>query len=61
LPVLLERTGKQASHLVGRSPYMQAVYVDIGDEALAEQYFGKLVDMKITSAGPRSLKGEFVG
>ncbi|VAV86795.1 tRNA-i(6)A37 methylthiotransferase [hydrothermal vent metagenome] len=61
LPVLLERTGKEASHLVGRSPYMQAVYVDIGDAALAEQYFGKLVDMKIISAGPRSLKGEFVG
>ncbi|HEC00750.1 MAG TPA: tRNA (N6-isopentenyl adenosine(37)-C2)-methylthiotransferase MiaB [Sphingomonadales bacterium] len=61
LPVLLERTGKEASHLVGRSPYMQAVYVDVGDGALAEQYFGKLVDMKITSAGPRSLKGEFVG
>ncbi len=61
LPVLLERTGKEASHLVGRSPYMQAVYVDVGDGALAEQYFGKLVNMKITSAGPRSLKGEFVG
>jgi len=61
LPVLLERTGKEASHLVGRSPYMQAVYVDVGDGALAEQYFGKLVDMKIISAGPRSLKGEFVG
>ncbi|MBL4800580.1 MAG: tRNA (N6-isopentenyl adenosine(37)-C2)-methylthiotransferase MiaB [Emcibacter sp.] len=60
IPVLLERTGKQDSHLVGRSPYMQSVYVDVGDAALAKQYFGKMVDMKITSAGPRSLKGEFV-
>ncbi len=59
MPVLLERTGKQASHLVGRSPYMQAVYVDVGNEETAAQNFGKLVDMKIISAGPRSLKGEF--
>ncbi|VAW07326.1 tRNA-i(6)A37 methylthiotransferase [hydrothermal vent metagenome] len=58
--VLLERRGKQDSHLVGRSPYMQAVHVDIGDEKTAEKYFGRLVDMKIISAGPRSLKGEFV-
>jgi len=59
MPVLLERTGKEDSHLVGRSPYMQAVYVDVGDALKAEQYFGKLVDMKIISAGPRSLKGDF--
>ncbi len=57
--VLLERRGKQDSHLVGRSPYMQAVHVDVGDEKTAEKYFGRLVDMKIISAGPRSLKGEF--
>ncbi len=57
--VLLERRGKQDSHLVGRSPYMQAVHVDVGDEKTAEKYIGRLVDMKIISAGPRSLKGEF--
>jgi len=58
LPVLLERTGKQQSHLVGRSPYMQAVHVDVGEKATTEQYFGRMVDMKIISAGPRSLKGD---
>ena len=60
MPVLLDRIGKEATHLVGRSPYMQAVYVDVGNEETAAQNFGKLVDMKIISAGPRSLKGEFV-
>ena len=39
---------------------MQAVYVDVGNEETAAKNFGKLVDMKIISAGPRSLKGEFV-
>ncbi len=59
MSVLLERRGKKDSHLVGRSAYMQAVHVDVGDEKRAEEYFGRLVDMKIISAGPRSLKGEF--
>ncbi len=59
MSVLLERTGKHAGQLVGRSPYMQAVHVDVDNEETAEQNFGKLVDMKIISAGPRSLKGEF--
>ncbi|MCF6215571.1 MAG: tRNA (N6-isopentenyl adenosine(37)-C2)-methylthiotransferase MiaB [Emcibacter sp.] len=59
MSVLLERTGKQDTHLVGRSPYMQAVHVDVGDKEAAEKYFGQMVDMKIISAGPRSLKGEF--
>ncbi len=58
--VLLERTGKKDNHLVGRSPYMQAVHVEVGEGRQAEQYFGALVDMKIISAGPRSLKGEFI-
>jgi len=58
MPVLLERVGKEQGQLVGRSPYMQAVYIDVGDSETAAQYFGKLVDMKIVSAGPRSLKGE---
>jgi len=60
MPVLLDRIGKEASHFVGRSPYMQAVYVDVGDEETGQQVFGKLVDMKIASAGPRSLKGELI-
>jgi len=58
LPVLFERTGKQDTHLVGRSPYMQAVHVDVGDKGVVEQYLGQMMDMKIISAGPRSLKGE---
>lgn len=60
MPVLLDRIGKEASHFVGRSPYMQAVYVDVGDVETGQQVFGKLVDMKIASAGPRSLKGELI-
>jgi tRNA-2-methylthio-N6-dimethylallyladenosine synthase len=60
MSVLLERAGKEAGQLVGRSPYMQAVHVNMANEETAAQNFGKLVDMKIVSAGPRSLKGKLV-
>ncbi|NOZ41755.1 MAG: tRNA (N6-isopentenyl adenosine(37)-C2)-methylthiotransferase MiaB [Alphaproteobacteria bacterium] len=60
MTVLLERQGREAGQLVGRSPYMQAVHVDVGDPESARQYFGQLVEVKILSAGPRSLKGELI-
>ncbi len=70
MDVLLERHGKQAGQLIGRSPYLQAVHVDlteVGEKALDADdntiynaYMGKLVRVKIVEAGPRSLKGELV-
>ncbi len=58
MTVLLEREGREPSQLVGRSPYMQAVHVDVGGRELAQKYLGQMVEVKIVSAGPRSLKGE---
>ncbi len=69
MDVLLEREGKQAGQLVGRSPYLQAVHVDTNDthNALDEvankpytDFMGRLVRVKIVEAGPNSLKGELV-
>lgn len=69
MDVLLEREGKQAGQLLGRSPYLQAVHVDLTKEYNAvdespdrayNDYMGKLVRVKIAEAGPRSLKGELV-
>lgn len=51
--VLLDRGGKHAGQLVGRSPYMQAVVVE-ADEALMHT----IQRVTITSAGPNSLMGE---
>lgn len=73
--VLFERRGKRAGQLVGRSPYLQAVHVDVtrGDYTLdgmgASPYtensdnglMGTLVPVRITSAGPNSLEGELTG
>ncbi|MDX1421744.1 MAG: tRNA (N6-isopentenyl adenosine(37)-C2)-methylthiotransferase MiaB [Kiloniellales bacterium] len=52
LPVLLEREGRRAGQLAGRSPYMQAVHV-----AAPAQWLGGLVDVDIDAAHPNSLSG----
>ncbi len=50
LPVLLDRPGRHAGQLLGRSPYMQAVHV----EAPAD-WLGRVADLEIVSAGGNSL------
>ncbi len=55
LPLLLERRGKHAGQLVGRSPYMQSVHLEAPDRLL-----GRIVEVEILSAGPNSLAGRVV-
>jgi tRNA-2-methylthio-N6-dimethylallyladenosine synthase len=52
LPVLLEKRGRRAGQLLGRSPYMQAVHVDAPAHRI-----GRIVDVRIADAGPNSLAG----
>ncbi|MGQ0672988.1 MAG: tRNA (N6-isopentenyl adenosine(37)-C2)-methylthiotransferase MiaB [Hyphomicrobium sp.] len=52
VPVLLERMGKRAGQLVGRSPYLQVVNV-----AAATAAIGRILAVEISAAGPRSLSG----
>ena len=52
LPVLLEKPGKRAGQLVGRSPYLQAVH------AMADpSEIGRVVDLRIDDIGHFSLSG----
>lgn len=55
LSVLLERKGRMAGQLAGRSPYLQAVHV-AADEAL----LGTIAQVKIVNVGNMSLHGELV-
>lgn len=55
LPVLLERVGRNAGYLSGRSPYLQTVHI----EAEASQ-IGTIVPVEIQSAGKNSLLGKIV-
>ena len=56
MAVLLERTGRRAGQLVGRSPYMQAVHL-----AAPLRLLGKIVEARIDAGHPNSLAGSFVG
>ena len=54
LPVLIEKPGRQAGQMIGRSPYLQSVHLDIEKEAL-----GNIVNAKILAVGPNSLSGQY--
>ncbi len=53
--VLIDGTGKKDGQLLGRNPYMQAVYAD-GNPRL----HGQIIDVKITGAYANSLTGEII-
>ncbi|MEW5686503.1 MAG: tRNA (N6-isopentenyl adenosine(37)-C2)-methylthiotransferase MiaB [Pseudomonadota bacterium] len=52
LPVLFEKAGRHPGQLVGKSPYLQAVFVSAPDRML-----GQIVPVKIESGGQNSLAG----
>ena len=52
VPVLLEKVGRHASQLVGRTPHAQAVHLE-ADAAM----LGRVVDARVEGTGKFSLKG----
>lgn len=57
MPVLLERPGRQANQLVGRSPFMQAVHLTLPTVA-RERLLGTIQPVLVTKAHPNSLAGQ---
>jgi tRNA-2-methylthio-N6-dimethylallyladenosine synthase len=55
LPVLIEKPGRNAGQVGGRSPYLQAVHMD-GPTRL----IGQILPVRIVAVGNNSLKGEIV-
>jgi tRNA-2-methylthio-N6-dimethylallyladenosine synthase len=53
--ILLERNGKFAGQLIGKSPWLQSVHVFVG-----EAQIGDMINVKIESAGGNSLAGSLV-
>ncbi|MFT8797535.1 tRNA (N6-isopentenyl adenosine(37)-C2)-methylthiotransferase MiaB [Zymomonas mobilis] len=52
--VLIERKGKKADQMIGKSPWLQSVIIE---EPVA---IGDLVEVTLTDAGPNSVKGQFL-
>jgi tRNA-2-methylthio-N6-dimethylallyladenosine synthase len=55
MAVLLEKPGRQAGQLIGRSPWLQSVHVE-----LPASRRGDIVEVNITAVGPNSLTGQYV-
>src|SRR5438067_941602 len=49
--ILIERNGKHAGQMVGRSPWLQSVYVDTSARP------GDILDVTLVAAGPNSMTG----
>ena len=56
-PVLLEKPGRQDGQMIGRSPYLQSVHMDIPQDGPG---FGAIVEARILGVGPNSLSGQYV-
>lgn len=55
-PVLFDKDGKFEGQIIGKTPYMQSVYVSNA----ANDLYGKIVNVKISDAFLNSLTGEIV-
>ena len=55
MPVLFDRKGQKPGQLLGKTPYMQSVYVDA-----PERLFGQIVDVEITRAFQNGITGSIV-
>ncbi|MCK5296078.1 MAG: tRNA (N6-isopentenyl adenosine(37)-C2)-methylthiotransferase MiaB, partial [Alphaproteobacteria bacterium] len=55
LPVLFEHKGRHGGQLIGRTPYMQAVYANVSREML-----GKVVELEIIDSSLNSLSGKIL-
>ncbi len=58
LDVLFAERGRNAGQMMGRSPYLQSVYVDAGDHGAA--LIGKIARVRVLSWGNNSLAGELL-
>ncbi|MBK0400902.1 tRNA (N6-isopentenyl adenosine(37)-C2)-methylthiotransferase MiaB [Limibaculum sp. M0105] len=56
MPVLIEKPGRHAGQMVGRSPWLQAVHL-----AADASLLGRIVPVAIETTGPNSLAGRLVG
>ncbi len=55
LTVLVEKPGRQTGQVIGRSPYLQSVHLELADARP-----GQLVETLIKGVGPNSLSGQYV-
>ena len=55
LPVLFEKPGRRPGQLIGKSPYLQSVVL-----SAPKRLIGQIAAVRLTAAGPHSIKGDRV-
>ncbi len=61
MPVLFETKGLRGNNqIVGKSPYLQAVIVEIPENHNPQEYFGKILNVEITKMNDNSLFGKLL-
>ncbi len=58
--VLFEKPGRHEGQIAGKSPYLQAVHVDIPKGDAISGWLGRIADVRITELRSNSLHGEIV-
>ena len=60
-PVLFESKGiRSKNQIVGKSPYLQTVIVNISENQIPQDFFGKILNVEITSVLENTLAGKVV-
>ena len=54
VPVLIDRVGRRPGQMIGKSPWLQSVFVT------TDAKIGEMVEVRLTHALPNSLGGELV-
>ena len=60
VPVLFEKPGRHPGQIAGKSPYLQAVHLDMPEGSDPKQWIGQIKDVRITSLRSNSLHGELM-
>jgi tRNA-2-methylthio-N6-dimethylallyladenosine synthase len=58
--VLFEKPGRHPGQVAGKSPYLQAVHVEVGPEAVPD-HLGRILPVEITALASNSLHGRIAG
>ena len=58
--VLFEKPGRHPGQITGKSPYLQAVHVTLGEGEDAARHLGQIIPVRITGLTANSLAGDMV-
>ena len=58
--ILVERRGRHPGQWLGKSPWLQSVFLESDDSGAGDAMIGRFLDVELVEAGPKSLRGRLV-